>query len=279
MQIRFLRLTRYLALTLVASTTVVASAQSQEHSANSISRTKSSRYQSVENVAQTEPAFSKLAGEKPTTQIELQPKLDAPTSPRRLTPMVDSAAFQSNVQQNAPATSNDFVPVKQASQTQFIQPQPVQPIQSTNGSPASGGSYFAIPQADIRSSQPQPTPEASYYEQQPAKDSVSIYQTPRIASNVVSPSNYGNGAISLGSATQFERIPASRNYFSPFNVDESECCDEWAGFCNCKRTIHECACGGLKTNPGHLGLKWLGSKDSCDKTQRCRDRRCQGECD
>ena len=42
-----------------------------------------------------------------------------------------------------------------------------------------------------------------------------------------------------------------------FGVDRRSVCDEWAGVCNCG--------GGLKDNPGHLGLPWLRSKDACDQ--------------
>lgn len=41
-----------------------------------------------------------------------------------------------------------------------------------------------------------------------------------------------------------------------FGVDRNQCCDEWAGHCNCS--------GGLKTNPGHLGIPWLRGKEPCD---------------
>jgi hypothetical protein len=48
-------------------------------------------------------------------------------------------------------------------------------------------------------------------------------------------------------------VVGDANYFG---VDRRSCCDEW-GFCNCN--------GGLKNNPGHLGIPWLRSrKDSCD---------------
>lgn len=41
-----------------------------------------------------------------------------------------------------------------------------------------------------------------------------------------------------------------------FGVDRRSCCDEW-DFCNCS--------GGLKNNPGHLGIPWLrNSKEPCD---------------
>lgn len=48
-----------------------------------------------------------------------------------------------------------------------------------------------------------------------------------------------------------------------------DCCDEWENFG---------ACGGLKANPGHLGIPWLRSKDDCDQAQgrgcrTCRSRR------
>ncbi|QEG22299.1 hypothetical protein [Mariniblastus fucicola] len=41
-----------------------------------------------------------------------------------------------------------------------------------------------------------------------------------------------------------------------FGVDRHSCCDEWAGLCNCS--------GGLKNNPGHLGMPWVRSKENCD---------------
>lgn len=44
-------------------------------------------------------------------------------------------------------------------------------------------------------------------------------------------------------------------------------CDQWAGFCNFKQLNYVYACGGLKMHPGHLGLKWLGSKENCDQTE------------
>ena len=54
-------------------------------------------------------------------------------------------------------------------------------------------------------------------------------------------------------------------------------CDEWDGFCRMRDLEQNCNCGGLKVNPGHLGIPWLGSKDNCDQTtqrKRLRDRRC-----
>lgn len=56
-------------------------------------------------------------------------------------------------------------------------------------------------------------------------------------------------------------------------------CDEWEGFCNCQPGMTPCACSGLKSTPGHLGLKWLGSTDNCDRTERpnCRCKKCQTE--
>ena len=41
-----------------------------------------------------------------------------------------------------------------------------------------------------------------------------------------------------------------------FGVDRNGCCDEWAGYKVCS--------GGLKQNPGHYGIPFLKSKDSCD---------------
>ena len=46
-----------------------------------------------------------------------------------------------------------------------------------------------------------------------------------------------------------------------FGIDRRTCCDEWAGFCNCS--------GGLKVNPGHLGIPWLRSKGNCDSATGC----------
>ena len=43
-------------------------------------------------------------------------------------------------------------------------------------------------------------------------------------------------------------------------------CDEWAGFDKHKNLEHQTACGGLKTNPGHLGIPWLASNENCDQT-------------
>ncbi|MEL7499623.1 MAG: hypothetical protein AAFN77_18615 [Planctomycetota bacterium] len=53
-------------------------------------------------------------------------------------------------------------------------------------------------------------------------------------------------------------------------------CDEWEDFCQCKDLCGtSCGCGGLKANPGHLGLKWLGSGEACDQTEGCGCRGCQ----
>lgn len=52
-----------------------------------------------------------------------------------------------------------------------------------------------------------------------------------------------------------------------FGIDRRTCCDEWEGICNC---------GGLKNNPGHLGIPWLRSKDNCDSpTKLCGKHRNQ----
>ncbi len=42
--------------------------------------------------------------------------------------------------------------------------------------------------------------------------------------------------------------------------DPNCACDEWAGFCRC--------CG-LKSSPGHLGMKWLSSGDPCECVDNC----------
>lgn len=59
-------------------------------------------------------------------------------------------------------------------------------------------------------------------------------------------------------------------------------CDEWEDFCRGRDLEQDCGCGGLKANPGHLGLPWLGSKDSCDQTvplfkRRGGCKKCRGE--
>ena len=62
-------------------------------------------------------------------------------------------------------------------------------------------------------------------------------------------------------------------------------CDEWAGFCRNRDISFDCNCGGLKANPGHLGLPWLGGKDNCDQTVRrnrgcgCKECQTQSSCD
>jgi len=59
-----------------------------------------------------------------------------------------------------------------------------------------------------------------------------------------------------------------------FGVDRHTCCDEWEGFSNC---------GGLKANPGHLGIPWLRSKENCDSATGClgkhRSRKTANSCD
>lgn len=56
-------------------------------------------------------------------------------------------------------------------------------------------------------------------------------------------------------------------------------CNEWANMCCGKNLDYVGNCGGLKANPGHFGLKWLGSNDPCDVTEPCdffsRLRRCK----
>ncbi len=112
----------------------------------------------------------------------------------------------------------------------------------------------------------------------------SIYSVPQ---QIPNDSDYGRGAISLGSSTQFQRVDAATPMnFNPFGTDGTECCDEWEGFCKFNCQIHDCACGGLKFTPGHLGLKWLKSKDNCDQTESIFGKRrscrggtaCKGEC-
>lgn len=46
-------------------------------------------------------------------------------------------------------------------------------------------------------------------------------------------------------------------------------CNEWANMCCGKNLDYVGNCGGLKANPGHFGLKWLGSNDPCDVTEPC----------
>lgn len=52
-----------------------------------------------------------------------------------------------------------------------------------------------------------------------------------------------------------------------FGVDRNQCCDEWSGFCKMKSLKYRCGCGGLKTNRGHLGMRWLRLRrggETCD---------------
>jgi hypothetical protein len=63
-----------------------------------------------------------------------------------------------------------------------------------------------------------------------------------------------------------------------FGVDREACCDEWSRFCDCKTPNYGCKCGGLKSNPGHLGIAWLRNKfgaDACESCESCRSGRCQ----
>ena len=70
-------------------------------------------------------------------------------------------------------------------------------------------------------------------------------------------------------STDFTSCAPSVSY-SIFGVHEAECCDEWAGFCDCKPMDIPCACGGLKFNPGHFGRSWLKSKtDVCQDGGSC----------
>ena len=60
-----------------------------------------------------------------------------------------------------------------------------------------------------------------------------------------------------------------------FGVDRNECCDEWAGLCNCKSPKYRCNCGGLKANKGHLGIPWLKRKYGGDGCDYCNGGRCE----
>ncbi len=48
--------------------------------------------------------------------------------------------------------------------------------------------------------------------------------------------------------------------------DPDASCDEWANFSNC---------GGLKSNPGHLGRFWLRGGDQCEVNSRLDGRGCR----
>ena len=63
------------------------------------------------------------------------------------------------------------------------------------------------------------------------------------------PMTFNNGTSGVG----------VRNH-SFFGIDRHNCCDEWAGFSNC---------GGLKANPGHLGLTWARDDDPCEAAGGC----------
>lgn len=59
------------------------------------------------------------------------------------------------------------------------------------------------------------------------------------------------------------------------------CCDEWAGLCRMKNLDYRTNCGGLKQNPGHLGMPWLRGCDNCESncgTGRCGDKVIQSRC-
>ena len=71
--------------------------------------------------------------------------------------------------------------------------------------------------------------------------------------------------------------------------DRKRCCDEWAGFCRIKELSYGCNCGGLKSNPGHLGISWLRSRDAgedcdycnggcCEKGESCFKRNAKKRC-
>ena len=74
--------------------------------------------------------------------------------------------------------------------------------------------------------------------------------------------NVGDHFSPGGKPFAFPSTTGNSNFFC---VDRKQCCDEWAGQCNCS--------GGLKVNPGHLGLPWLSSKENCDQTKKIGKRR------
>ena len=99
-------------------------------------------------------------------------------------------------------------------------------------------------------SDPHPVP----FDQFPFRDQYEVFANPR---------NFNPVNFSFARSTGF---PSSD---SVFGIHKSQCCDEWEAFCPCKTLDYGCNCGGLKANPGHLGLKWLGSNEPCDRTEPC----------
>ncbi len=74
--------------------------------------------------------------------------------------------------------------------------------------------------------------------------------------------NIGDHFSPGGEPFAFRGVVGEPNFFG---VDRLACCDEWCGFCNC---------GGLKANPGHLGLPWLRSKENCDAAKKICGKHC-----
>lgn len=112
------------------------------------------------------------------------------------------------------------------------------------------GSQQSVDNSNTIFSDSHPTP----FDRFPLRDQYQVFENP---ANFM-PVNYHSRGIN---------IPSSDGIF---RVHSSDCCDEWADFCGCKDLDYGCSCGGLKANPGHLGLKWLRSKDACDRTESCR---------
>ena len=75
------------------------------------------------------------------------------------------------------------------------------------------------------------------------------------------PKYFQNDLVLPNSVSQ---SPYSRPFF--FGVDPETACDEWDGFARC---------GGLKTNPGHWGIRWLRSTDNCEPPRDCQCHKCQ----
>jgi hypothetical protein len=89
-----------------------------------------------------------------------------------------------------------------------------------------------------------------------------VYDAASVDSSLHSAGTCDTGVYHVGEFVD----PALRRHLM-FGVDRDSCCDEWAGFSNC---------GGLKANPGHLGLKWLRGGEACETTESCRRKR---DCD